>query len=478
MSEAQRVDSGGGVHLPIVGEPTRPVNSDENKTTEVAATTGLETATSTRVFKTKEFGKQEATGSYGTGLASFINSRAVLRGATIDWDKDRLISGKLDQYKQIGGEPLTLTTKTGNKISAFHFDVKNFHQSIEKMGGKATSLEVQLNHPFFERGEPIKVKTDGSTHSADAVRIPYSAELESEFKNPGDFLKFCQKMGYDLYWENGMKPFETASWWHFNSMKQNLILMPKFDSRSLKMATHGGSAQIEKATEYGQSFVFFNTQPLQSKAYVFDEAHADEAFALFSGALNDGKGLKIENSSWNMIRHEGKVYFLENPAVESAMAVMESKHLNDLGSFTLSSRPVVAPKLDAERATVVLSMNQTNSYASYSHEILTFLFAGVNVLAYDNAGKGLSEGSNSQEGMTEAIRTAGRYLKEVKGLRQNQIVLKDNVLGVSHLQKLQRCFQLLTYGLTKHQIHFLEQQKGLHSKKQRELQKMTPIVAG
>jgi hypothetical protein len=429
MAETRPVDSGRGVALPIVGEETRPQASEDRRTVEVAASMGLETSTSTRVYQPKEFGKQESTPGYGTTATSFINSRAVLRGATLNWDKERLVSGKLDQYQKIGGEPLTLTTKTGDRISAFHFDVKNFHQEIEKMGGKATSLEVQLNHPFFERAQPVNVKIGTGEKSADGVRIPYSAELESEFKNPGDFLKFCQKMGYDIYWENGMQPFETASWWHFNSMKQNLILVSKFDTSLLKTGIQPNSIQIETAPEFGMSFTFFSHEPLRSKAYVFDEAHAENASNLFCGALNGGKGLKIENSSWNMISYEGKVYFLENPAVEQAMNFMEMKDLKGLGSITLSSRPIIQPKLDAERATVVLSMNQTNSFASYSHEILTFLFAGVNVLAYDNAGKGLSEGSNSEQGMTEAIRSAGQYLREEKGLRQNQILFKGQCAG-------------------------------------------------
>lgn len=389
----------------------------------------MDTGTSTRVFQPQSFGKKEAEASYGTEAASFINSRAVLRGATIDWNKERLIEGKLGQYQQIGGEPLTLTTKTGDRISAFHFDVRNFHQEIERMGGQATSLEIQMNHPFFERAQPVKLTTTASTFNSDAVRIPYSTDLESEFKNPGEFMQFCKEMKYELFLEDGMQPFQVASWWHFNSMKQNLILLPSSDARLLKVATHPEAIRITDTRELGPAFDFFQKEPLRSNAYVFDEQYAEKVSALFSGALNGGNGLKIENSSWNMIRYQGKVYFIEKPTVESALSLVESRHLMRLGTVSVSSRPVTQPKLDAERATVILSMNQTNSFASYSHEVLTFLFAGVNVLAYDNAGKGLSEGSNSQEGITEAIRSAGKYLMTEKGLRQNQMVFKGQCAG-------------------------------------------------
>ena len=389
----------------------------------------MDAGTSTRVFQPKTFGEKETEASYGTEAASFINSRAVLRGATIDWNKDRLIEGKLSQYQQIGGEPLTLTTRTGDRISAFHFDVKNFHNEIERMGGQATSLEIQMNHPFFSRAQPVKLTTTASSLKAEGVRIPYSADLESEFKNPGDFLQFCKAMGFELFFEDEMQPFQVASWWHFNSMKQNLILVPKVDARMLKIATQPDAVKIADTREFGASFDLFQKEPMRSNAYVFDAHHAEEASNLFGGALSGGSGLKIENSSWNMIRYQGKVYFIEKPGVESALSLIESRHLMRLGTVSVSSRPVIEPKLDAERATVILSMNQTNSFASYSHEVLTFLFAGVNVLAYDNAGKGLSEGSNSQEGMTNAIRAAGKYLTEKKGLRQNQLVFKGQCAG-------------------------------------------------
>jgi len=416
----------------LVSRPTQEPTVDDRVQDVVERTTTVEaqldTETGSRVYTPQEHGVQETGASFGSSVTSFINSRAVLRGATIPWNKERLIEGKLKQYEQIGGEPLTITTKTGDRISAFHFDVKNFHQEVARMGGQMTNLEVQVNHPFFESAQAVKLKSSAKSFDADAVRIPYSAELESEFKNPKDFLEFCQKMGYELFWEDSMQPFETASWWHFNSMKQNLILVPKFDVRSLDIATNPSSITVENSTEFGPSFAFLRNEPLKSAAIVFED-NIDEVERLFSGASIEGRGLKIENSSWNMIRYDGKLYFIANPAVESALGLAENKGLGQLSSFQVASKPVLQPKLDAERATVVLSMNQTNSFASYSHEVLTFLFSGVNVLAYDNAGKGLSEGQNSQEGMTEAIRSAGRYLIKEKGLRQNQIIFKGQCAG-------------------------------------------------
>lgn len=75
-----------------------------------------------------------------------------------------------------------------------------------------------------------------------------------------------------------------------------------------------------------------------------------------------------------------------------------------------------------------MSMNQTNSYTQYTHEILTFLLSGMDVFAYDNAGKGLSEGSNSEFGLLEAICLSGLYLKQV-GYDESRIVFKGQCAG-------------------------------------------------
>ena len=53
----------------------------------------------------------------------------------------------------------------------------------------------------------------------------------------------------------------------------------------------------------------------------------------------------------------------------------------------------------------------------------------MNVLVYDNAGKGLSTGSNSEQGMTEAIHTMGEFLIHEKGARQNQLIFKGQCAG-------------------------------------------------
>jgi len=371
------------------------------------------------------FGEQEYEAGFGTSLTSYINSRTVMRGAAKEWDPKRL-EKRMDKLAQIGGKHQFLKSRTGDTISSCHFTVGDFHKALTDMGGKPVSLEVQLNHPFFEIAEPATLAREGG-RAFPIIRIPYNAELEPEFKNPQDFLNFCQLNNLEVFWEDTLEPFSAASWWHWNSRKQNLVLISKTDLRFSKIQENPSAFRIEKATKFNPSFDIFSKEPKTSRAYVFD-GDSTALRKLFSTSFQGERGLKMENSSWNLIRYQGKVYFVENLDVASHLEFIDHKGLYHLPSVRVLTTPI-QPKVDGTRATVVLSMNQTNSFVSYSHEILTFLLMGVDVVVYDNAGKGLSSGLNSHQGMVEAVDVVGRYLIEGKGADRKKIVFKGQCAG-------------------------------------------------
>lgn len=371
------------------------------------------------------FGEQEYEAGFGTSLTSYINSRTVMGGAAKEWDPKR-IEKRMDKLAQIGGKHQFLKSRTGDTISSCHFTVGDFHKALTDMGGKPVSLEVQLNHPFFEIAEPATIARAGD-RAFPIIRIPYNAELESEFRNPQDFLDFCKEHSIEVFWEDTLEPFSAASWWHWNSRKQNLVLISKTDLRFSKIQENPSAFRLEKTEKFDPSFDIFSKKPKTSRAYVFDGDSA-ALCKLFSTSFQGERGLKMENSSWNLIRYQGKVYFVENLDVASHLEFIDHKGLYHLPSVRVSTTPVQA-KVDGTRATVVLSMNQTNSFVSYSHEILTFLLMGVDVVVYDNAGKGLSKGLNSHQGMVEAVDVVGRYLIEGKGLDRDRVIFKGQCAG-------------------------------------------------
>ena len=173
---------------------------------------------------------------------------------------------------------------------------------------------------------------------------------------------------------------------------------------------------------------FFETNSLKSRAIVFD-GNIEGIKQLFSEGDEDVRGLKIEQSSWKMAEYNGKVYLLDNAAAEGILLQAEMKGVKSCPFFRVEETPVSLNHDGDQGGAVVLSMNQTNSFSSYSHEILTFLFNGVNVLAYDNAGKGISHGKNSERGMTEAVRSAGDFLISEKDFEESQILFKGQCAG-------------------------------------------------
>lgn len=372
------------------------------------------------------FGEKEYEAGIGTSLTSFINSRTVMRGAAKQWDPERL-QKRIQKLEKIGGEHHFLETRTGDQISSFHFTVDRFHQSLTEMGGQIVSVEVQKNHPFFETTQPVTLTKSGSSDPVPGVRIPYSVELESEFRNPQDFLRFCAAKRYEVVWEDTLQSFTAASWWHWSSRKQNLILIPKIPAKRLDLLETPSSVRVEVSSRLDPYFDFFDKKPMTSRAYVFDKDPIAVRQLLFSSYKQE-RGLKIENSSWNVAEYQGKLYLVENHDVASHLESISMRGLAHLPTFQVLTTPV-RPITDASRATVVLSMNQTDSYVAYSHEILTFLLMGVDVVVYDNAGKGLSKGLNSHQGMVEAVDVVGRYLIEGKGVDPSRVLFKGQCAG-------------------------------------------------
>jgi len=388
----------------------------------------LTSTTNQNIFNPKIIG-EEVSPSVNpfTSLTSSINKKSVLLGAGKPWDSERLKNGKFSQFQQIGGRPLTIHTSYGDKVSAFDFKVKNFHEALTKLGGQHAQLELNMQHPFFDGFETVKISF--GKQEIPALRIPYDPKLETEFKNPQAFLDFAKRMNYELIWEDTLEPFQTTtgfSSWFKNSRKQNLILVRQTDMKKLKPEKKEKlSITSTEKEESIRFFPFFSKEPLKTRAIIFP-SNNHKLFELFSMTT---KGLKVESSTWDLMKIPGYVLFLESNDFTDILARAEERQVDRLPIFQIITAPISRLNLSEDRGTVVLMMNQSNSFASYSHEILTFLFAGINVVAYDDPGKGLSQGKCAEENLTEAARAIGKYLLNHQKIRQNQILFKGQCFG-------------------------------------------------
>lgn len=351
-----------------------------------------------------------------------INRKTVIAGASKKWDEKRLRVGKLPKLEAIGGVPLLLTTQSKDHISALFFPLHAFLEKIKAFGGMIAELRIHLNHIFFDLAEPVRIYTVNAegvrgSKSHPAVRIPYHKSLQDEFKTAQDFINFCSQMKVVPVWEDTLKPFS------FPPRKQNILLIPTiaFLTMTKNLAKSNDTIQIEKSDSFDNSLSIFSREGLSAHVIAFDN-NSKNIKSLF-------EDLKIDDTPYEMVEMDGKIFMIEkNQTNLSYLAgVADSRNLKKFFLFGYEVEPVKQPTADGA-GTVVLSMNQSNSFTQYTHEILTFLLEGVNVLVYDNAGKGLSTGSNSEQGLKEAVEICGDYLLHM-GFKENQIMFKGQCAG-------------------------------------------------
>lgn len=360
------------------------------------------------------------------GIEDQLNSHTVMAGAAIPWDRERLINGKLSDLKKIGGKPLFLKSDSQN-ISASFFSVATFVEKISKMGGQIAKIHLHLDHPFFEIANPVKVTVtngDNQIGSFDAARISYCKSLEGEFYNPSDFVDLCKKLRLEVLWEDTLEPMTLPTRWQWSSRQQNIIVMPQFQSAKLQKMKTTSQNQIE--IEKKQKFKGM-TSLLSPKIEPIDVIAFDNNAKKTKDLFNN---LKLDKTSFCMIEMDKQLFFAQKKDV-SNFSIFQIADDNGL-----PSNPLFRYELDIQEeerdlttaGTVVLSMNQTNSFTQYTHEILNFLLEGVNVLTYDNAGKGLSSGTNSQEGLKRAVELCGEYLLSM-GVSEEKIMFKGQCAG-------------------------------------------------
>jgi hypothetical protein len=88
----------------------------------------------------------------GTSLTSAVNCRSVMRGASANWDAQRLIDGKFKLYKEIGAEEVGLETSTNDEIHGMYFDTSKFQDKVKEMAGSLKLLR-SISTTHFSRLE-------------------------------------------------------------------------------------------------------------------------------------------------------------------------------------------------------------------------------------------------------------------------------------------------------------------------------------
>jgi len=417
--------------MAAVGNPAPVGAQDQHQAVQPEVTT-LRSELDSRSALQYEQGEVQSEGMFrlGTTISSFVNGYTVMSGTQRTWTPARLLDGKFKLFREIGGEGVMLNTRTGDQIFGMYFSVASFFESLREMSGVPKVVDFHFDHPFLKTTQNITLENQQTHHEYAAARVTYSPEMEDLFRNPQEFRDFCNQLGLELVWEDTLEPpVSMYSWGPFSSRQRNIVVVKQADLARMKDTGLSEVAIHNRPQNRPVHQVFSNT-PMRSRAIVFDGENQEAVKKLFQGDGVENRGLKGDRSSWGeIVQFDGKSYMLENRESAMVLDILSYQNVRKTSFMRVEERPIENLNLEGQGGAVVLSMNQTDSFAAFSHEILTFLFSGVNVMAYDNAGKGLSKGKNSQGGMTQAARSAGDFVTEQKGFPQERVMFKGQCAG-------------------------------------------------
>lgn len=354
-------------------------------------------------------------------LANYINKKTIMSGASKPWDKKRLVEGKLAKLEGIGELSVKLTSSQGDNLAASHMLHYAFMDSIKTHGGEIGSYAIKMNHPFFERASPIEITEIGDKcNGISGALIPYHPDFEEEFYRPEAFLNFLSQVRLQAVWEDTLEPVTEPGRWAWSSRKQGIIVMGKSDYRAIKNKGSNAFAFAPRNSYDPLLIPFFSSDGCKSDVIRFSNASKDFVEVL--------ENLKIGDSPWGLVKCSGESVLVKKTSLLNNVLFLMDELKDSILSMEFTPNPEDQEMKYRTPGVVILSMNQTNSYTQYTHEILTFLLSGMDVFAYDNGGKGLSEGSVSEKGLKTAIKLSGLYLKDF-GYTEKELLFKGQCAG-------------------------------------------------
>jgi len=352
---------------------------------------------------------------------NYINSKTIMLGASQSWDKTRLFTGKLSKLQAIGDLPVELKTTSGTSLSASHFYYNALQVAIAENKGIDAKVRISLNHPLLTRARPIAIIDSESLEEIEGAKIDYSLFLQEEFKDPTamqDFLRLNKLIALDEFTMQPASKIKDGFFFSSTSNRSNLLIIP--------------IREWEKKKFSEKDLIFKDLQQFSSpylEIFAINDREEDVIFFESENALTEAlEELKINKTPWELLKTAKGVFIIRNNSLFVNVLCKDPIVRDPLLNLQIKRKPELPPEKDSERGVVILSMNQTNSYTQYTHEILTFLLAGIDVFTYDHAGKGLSVGSNSENGLMEAIFLSGLYLKEM-GYEDSKMLFKGQCAG-------------------------------------------------
>lgn len=330
-------------------------------------------------------------------ISALIAKATVLKGAMKDWSPLRLLSGKHASWVSLGAEHLMLNNRLGDTIDATYVDVKHFSEALHKFGGEKCLFKPEIEPGYINpfKGKYVKIKLP-EDREIKALKIDFTAK---SLDKTNQMIRFYNNFGFKIFIEHG----EPGGFY----------VISKDDLEAMYKSPFMNSAEkpeVEELTHEEENL--FNQLSTPFRGYYFEQYNPEFAKVLDNLGLNETPWVYKEIGGHGfLVREEdlGKVKMLEKKS-------------------NLARYPITAfePK---ETGTVLMAMNQMEVYEQYGPEMLTFLLEDANVMSYNNAGKGLSNGNTDIANVKEAAEVAYQFLHQVKKIPDEKILAKGQCFG-------------------------------------------------
>lgn len=186
-----------------------------------------------------------------------------------------------------------------------------------------------------------------------------------------------------------------------------------------KMIKDGGK-QITLTREYP------NGEICQVQGICFQKANLVNNKTHFVNTLNSmnvlSKSYYKEGMGWSQIENKTEIilvpdsYLNDNPMIDKSYQIVQES-----GMITTRKEKDIPPP--SKESTVILSSGNAGVYEMHKQEICSFLFKGMNVMAFNFRGYGESKGKASMTGFERDAEAAYQYVKEKTKQEDRSILL-------------------------------------------------------
>lgn len=342
-------------------------------------------------------------------IEGIFNSHTIITGASKHWDCKRLEAGKHKLFQEIGAEHVQLISQTGCTVDTHYFSAATVMEHLESLGGKRKLFEIDIKDIQLFTGKKCICKlSDDASVELQEIHLSPAQQQKNKY---GDFeinTYLSQITGHDI---RVIQEEKSGKFYVIDSKTSGDL----FTAKLLSMKSILANAHIQE-TPFNKTFL--------SEHGEFPGVKFEKNSSQWEEAVKLLEEMKIDKALWNIVETDQAVYVAPSKHCEKISWAAENINVS------ITEKPATAQLATSERGVVLLTMNQTDVYEAYPHEILTYALQGIDVMAYNNPGKGLSNGLADKENVNASLEACYQYLKKKK-IPDEKILAKGQCFGVA-----------------------------------------------